>query len=184
MHWHSFVSHRSNVYIMSLCSFCQHLVQSRRCGLYSGSGDNTGCRDWGVSWVSSVVPGRCLCSSCSRPQPLPLQCCPFHYSAGIRTASWGKQEELLQSLMVEPNRISVVWDVRPCSLLYGYLRFEENCCFHLQGVILTWSWAVSSFSYTVRQTTRRHLPEGSILVRLLSVMRNASHKTVFPVVHI
>lgn len=91
--------------------------------------------------ASSLHPGRYFCGTSSRLRPLPSRCCPFHCSptilpkkqCPIRTASYRKWEEEFQSLLEKPNMISVVWDVRPYSLLYGNVRFEENCCFHLQG---------------------------------------------------
>jgi hypothetical protein len=91
--------------------------------------------------ASSFHPGRYLCGTSSRPRPLPSQCCPFHCSPTLLPKKAmpdthsvvQKMGRGIPVIARKPNMISVVWDVRPFSLLYGNLRFEENCCFPRQG---------------------------------------------------
>lgn len=139
MHWHGFASYE--------CLYCGcvgvwlSLVQPerRRQGVWEVAG-TPATLIWDVTWLLRFIQA----DTCAVP---PVGRGHFLHNAVhfivrqlsfqrrqclIRTASYRKWEEEFQSLLVKPNVISVVWDVRPCSLLYVNPRFEENF-FHLQG---------------------------------------------------
>jgi hypothetical protein len=59
------------------------------------------------------------------------------------------------------KKMTVFWDVAPCSLVEVYRRFRGACFLHHQGDELTEAESTSETSVNFYQTTRRNIPSQS-----------------------
>jgi hypothetical protein len=64
-------------------------------------------------------------------------------------------------------KMTIFWDVVPCSLLEVYRRFRGACCLHHQGVE-----QAASEEFLARQTTRRNISEDSRLQHIFYFQGN------------
>jgi hypothetical protein len=59
-------------------------------------------------------------------------------------------------LITVAMKITILWDVMPCSLVNHYRRLGGMCCPHLQGSLKMVAELSSETSLTTYQATRRH----------------------------
>jgi hypothetical protein len=68
-----------------------------------------------------------------------------------------------QVLTVVSMKITVFWDVAPCSLVEVYRYFRGACCLHHQGALIMEAAIKSEKSVNFYQTAWRNIPEDSHL---------------------
>jgi hypothetical protein len=77
-----------------------------------------------------------------------IQTCRVKWISHYRHSKYTRFEALAVATM----KMTVFWDMTPCSLLYRYRHLGRNCCFIVRAKLY--------------QTTRRHVLEGSNVRRV------------------